>query len=579
MDSIRRICLLATALLLLLLSTATAQTVTAQNASTQSTRQQSYSLTLAVSIGDTMVPLAQIIALTRSAALDMPPPGISGQALLANATNQLTIQHSTVALLSCDDAAYAGNIHALDVFATAETAVAAAVVWYSTQSDWCDLEEGDAGSAYSWVYSMKSLNDTRKMLDSLGGGGSSSSSSSSSGHATQGDGNGNVYVTIAPPDNAAAAAAAASNGSNQTSSQQQQQQDNSPLGPSPGTAVAMIILYSITGIITALFLVIIVTGAVRAHRHPERYGPRNIIGRARQSRARGLARAMLETIPIVKFGEREEPKPTDVELADGSGAGEATSQGSDAQAGPHAAAGTTAEDSALTDQEPAAGRRSSAGGIAAAASNAQHIHDQENQGCSICTEDFEVGQDQRVLPCDHRFHPDCIDPWLLNVSGTCPLCRIDLRPQISSEEAEEQVDEHGNPVPRAEGVEGLPPPLGQEGRERTGVRRSVMMGLMGIRRPDRMTREERVDALRRYRVQQAAEMVRRRRERGVGGSSTATVAGSDGQQDESGLRTRLRNAFRIRTTRRTGVEEGGGGGATAAAAAIPDTPARDGEAG
>merc|ERR1712059_232641 len=84
-----------------------------------------------------------------------------------------------------------------------------------------------------------------------------------------------------------------------------------------GTAVAMIILYSITGVITALFLIIIITGAIRAHRHPERYGPRNVLGRPRQSRAKGLARAMLDTIPIVKFGEKEEDraKPVDVELA------------------------------------------------------------------------------------------------------------------------------------------------------------------------------------------------------------------------------------------------------------------------
>ena len=46
---------------------------------------------------------------------------------------------------------------------------------------------------------------------------------------------------------------------------------------------------------------------------------------------------------------------------------------------------------------------------------------EEGLGCSICTEDFVKGEDVRLLPCNHQYHPECIDPWLLNVSGTCPL--------------------------------------------------------------------------------------------------------------------------------------------------------------
>jgi hypothetical protein len=215
-------------------------------------------------------------------------------------------------------------------------------------------------------------------------------------------------------------------------------QAQNPLGPSPSTAVAMIILYSITGIITALFLVIIITGAVRAHRHPERYGPRNVLGRPRQSRARGLGRAILDTIPIVKFGEKEPAKPTDVELGSTAEARDVNGVNSDREAQTtQTAAGTEATD--VTPKTPVGVTETSqdtprnlneeheegiapaqplATGAAAATDNPTN---DESLGCSICTEDFEKGQDLRVLPCDHKFHPECVDPWLLNVSGTCPL--------------------------------------------------------------------------------------------------------------------------------------------------------------
>ncbi len=52
----------------------------------------------------------------------------------------------------------------------------------------------------------------------------------------------------------------------------------------------------------------------------------------------------------------------------------------------------------------------------------------EPQGCSVCTEAFVEGEKLRKLPCDHLFHPSCIDPWLLERAVTCPLWYV---PQLS----------------------------------------------------------------------------------------------------------------------------------------------------
>ncbi|KAK5129868.1 hypothetical protein LTR08_002745 [Meristemomyces frigidus] len=499
------------------------QTITARNwTATDAAQLGNNEIDMSVSVGDDMVPLAAIVPLTSRAGSDMPPPGLSGPVILANYTSQLDIQADNIAVISCDSSAYTGNIGPLDVFATAEQSSATGIVWYSTAADWCDLEQ--YSGSYAWVYSMKSLNDTQAMLGSI--------------DTLGGSKGGSVYITIGSPDTARVANGTRSNGSSggdSSSSSHSQQSQQNPLGPSPSTAVAMIILYSITGIITALFLVIIITGAVRAHRHPERYGPRNVLGRPRQSRARGLARAMLETIPIVKFGEREAPKPTDVELADG------TTNVAETHESEHSSPNTSgAADTVPHVRQTGEGAASATeNGIAAATNREVPTDDQDNQGCSICTEDFEIGQDQRVLPCNHRFHPACIDPWLLNVSGTCPLCRIDLRPQASS--SSDELDEHGNPVMREgeENMDGMAPPLTLDGdAHRTSVRRSLMLGFMGIGRPERLTRDERVLALREYRDAQAAT-----------GGQEGVAAVAEGSDDERGLRTRLRNAFRIRTRR------------------------------
>ncbi|XP_020112386.1 NEP1-interacting protein 1 [Ananas comosus] len=50
----------------------------------------------------------------------------------------------------------------------------------------------------------------------------------------------------------------------------------------------------------------------------------------------------------------------------------------------------------------------------------------ERIGCSVCLQDFQVGESVRRLPtCHHMFHLICIDGWLIR-HGSCPLCRRDI---------------------------------------------------------------------------------------------------------------------------------------------------------
>lgn len=385
-----------------------------------------------------------------------------------------------------------------------------AVLLYSEISDWCNLE--DYGGSYQWIYSMTSAEDTKEVLKTV--------------NNPNGSDNGKVYATI----NSTSDGATPSSQPSTTNSHA----DSKWVGRST-TAVAMIILYSITGLITALFLLIIVTGAFRAHRHPERYGPRTVAGGARQSRAKGLARALLDTLPIVKFGEREEPKTTDVELAGANSEAPTTRDGQQVDT-----PGQQANEPNRTSQSEETGeaRRSVEGGIAAAVDTSQSAPNRF--GCSICTEDFETGQDQRVLPCDHRFHPECVDPWLLNVSGTCPLCRIDLRPQTSRTSESGERAEDGSDVLREGQFE--PPPLGSQDtpgeRRRMSIRQSITLGFMGIGRPDALTREERLAALRRLRDQHLA---RQRREQ--------EAAAAETPEERTRTRRRLRDVLGIRTRR------------------------------
>ncbi|KAI3992966.1 hypothetical protein MKX01_009709 [Papaver californicum] len=55
--------------------------------------------------------------------------------------------------------------------------------------------------------------------------------------------------------------------------------------------------------------------------------------------------------------------------------------------------------------------------------------------CAVCLNEFEDDETLRLLPkCDHVFHPECIDAWLVSHT-TCPVCRCDLKEITPNDDA------------------------------------------------------------------------------------------------------------------------------------------------
>ncbi|KAG7449504.1 uncharacterized protein BT62DRAFT_962840 [Guyanagaster necrorhizus] len=279
---------------------------------------------------------------------------------------------------------------------------------------------GSTNDSISGTYNSQSLNDSAAIMNAT----------ISLGYATT---SGFLYATLRAynatgDDNTTSTT---SSGSGSSSDQQ---------GGSSNTALAMIVLYAITGCVSALFCVIIVTGAIRAIRHPERYGPRRRGGgEMYQSRTQGLTRAILDTFPIVKFGSSQARSGPDMVLKDPEALdpNAPTSAAVQMQSLNNAAAGQPAV------RRPSRRQTRDNNPDAAAPDGEDHSRsDQPSQSsedvpvpaaigretCPICIVDFEEDDDVRILPCEghHRFHQQCVDPWLLGLSSSCPICRQDF---------------------------------------------------------------------------------------------------------------------------------------------------------
>ncbi|OQE42326.1 hypothetical protein PENCOP_c004G02631 [Penicillium coprophilum] len=437
--------------------------------------------------GQKLVPLTPLLIESTTARLKV--FNFSGTLTQVIPSNSLDLQRSQIACISCDQDDYTGNIRVDETIEYVTSAQSAAgILLYSKTATGCNFTSDDqTAGRFPNIFTFTSRTGYPALLRAFDQPSTISIVSMSS------------YLNGVPTD-----------------------EDAATTSDSPNTA--MIILYSITGIITALFLGIIITGAVRAHRHPERYGPRRIAGRVRQSRARGIARAMLDTIPVVKFDDKNddvEAAKRDVEMS--------ISADDAREHSPQADVITTVVSTPRESEMPTPDHERP---TPTAPEAKTEMPDGGNFSCPICTDDFIKGQDLRVLPCNHQFHMECIDPWLMNVSGTCPLCRIDLNPPQSEnpEENEENADQPDQP--HAEGAvlttEDARRQARQQARHTHRRLTNYLHGPLNARRMRDATVEERLAALRRVRE--------------------ANQIDSPPQEGlHRGLTTRLRDRFRIRT--------------------------------
>ncbi|KAI4179575.1 MAG: hypothetical protein L6R41_007761 [Letrouitia leprolyta] len=284
---------------------------------------------------------------------------LTGNLRVINPGNVNSLPDNTIAYISCDDddSVYPGQIRAKETFNLAihHSPPPISVLLYSINNKSCTLVPNNLRAPS--IYSMQDKAWSDETLKQLQSNTTMMLNATISPDSSDGSGGGGI------------------------------------LGKSPTTAVAMIILYSITGLITALFLIIIIVGAVRAHRHPERYGPRNVIGRPRQSRAKGIGRAILETFPLVKFGDHDNIKPgdqpRDIEMMPPQTTPQTSLQGQ-AQGAAASASDrrTTQEDTDAVTAEQVAGQETRPQPSGDPIENADN-----GLACSVCTDDFAKGQD------------------------------------------------------------------------------------------------------------------------------------------------------------------------------------------
>ncbi|XP_028840737.1 E3 ubiquitin-protein ligase RNF128a [Denticeps clupeoides] len=82
--------------------------------------------------------------------------------------------------------------------------------------------------------------------------------------------------------------------------------------------------------------------------------------------------------------------------------------------------------------------------------------DQETQSdadtCAVCIEAYKPGDVLSILTCNHFFHKQCIEPWLLE-HRTCPMCKCDILKALG---VEPDIKDIPHEVPMTPEMQSLP---------------------------------------------------------------------------------------------------------------------------
>ncbi|XP_065703003.1 E3 ubiquitin-protein ligase RNF128 isoform X2 [Patagioenas fasciata] len=69
----------------------------------------------------------------------------------------------------------------------------------------------------------------------------------------------------------------------------------------------------------------------------------------------------------------------------------------------------------------------------------------DGDSCVVCIEPYKPNEVVRILTCNHLFHKNCIDPWLLE-HRTCPMCKCDILTALGIEVDVEEGAESAQPT-------------------------------------------------------------------------------------------------------------------------------------